>query len=282
MDDGDDKFLRKTSASAGPPDYAAVEQGELDGDVTLPNNELIRLRTRTGHQILMHNSEDLIYIGNARGTTWIELSSDGKIDIFAEDSVSIHTKNDLNFYADRDINMEAGRNINLKAAGNFQSEAGGNAVLIVGADNTIKIGGDRNETVGAGNSITTGDNYSIKTGSDNLFTAGGSTHINSGGDHLETATKIHMNGPTASTAGSATMPVPLSTFSNPTNLTTGVKSIMKRMPQHEPWPHHENLDPVNFKPAVTDREASGNIAVPAAWNMYSTNTDTFNKVKGAK
>ena len=72
----------------------------------------IRLRTRTGHQILMHNTEDLIYVGNAKGTAWIELSSNGKIDIYARDSISVHTENDLNFTADRDINFQAGREFN--------------------------------------------------------------------------------------------------------------------------------------------------------------------------
>lgn len=117
MDDGDPMLLRKTPASgekAGPPEYASVEKNE-SGDVTLPHNELTRWRTRTGHQILMHNTEDLIYIGNAKGSTWIELTGNGKIDIFANDSVSIHTSNDLNIKADRDIIMSAGRNISLKA-----------------------------------------------------------------------------------------------------------------------------------------------------------------------
>ena len=67
----------------------------------------------------MHNSEDLIYIGNARGTTWIEMTSDGKIDIHAQDSVSIMTDNDLNITAERDINFEAGRNINMKATARY-------------------------------------------------------------------------------------------------------------------------------------------------------------------
>ena len=118
MDDGDDKFLRKTTADKGPPVYASVEQGETDGNVTIPHNELFRIRTRTGHQILLHNSEDLIYIGNARGTTWIEMTSNGKIDIYANDSISVHTKNDINMTADRDINLTAGRNVNVNAGNN--------------------------------------------------------------------------------------------------------------------------------------------------------------------
>jgi hypothetical protein len=116
MDDGDDKFLRKTTASEGPPEYANAEAGETDGNPTLPQNELVRIKTRTGHQILLHNTEDLIYISNARGTAWIELTSDGKIDIHANDSISIHTEADLNFVAERDINLEAGRNVNVKAS----------------------------------------------------------------------------------------------------------------------------------------------------------------------
>lgn len=115
MDDGDATLLRKKPAAEGPPEYVNVEAGEKGGNVTIPHNEMVKIKTRTGHQILMHNSEDLIYIGNSKGTTWIELTSNGKIDIYAKDSISIHTENDLNITADRDINMEAGRNVCIKA-----------------------------------------------------------------------------------------------------------------------------------------------------------------------
>jgi hypothetical protein len=89
-------------------------------------DELVRLRTRTGHQILLHNSSDLIYICNSRGTAWLEFTSDGKIDIYAADSISIHSENDFNFRADRDINFEAGSNVNIVAAqGSMHFEASG-------------------------------------------------------------------------------------------------------------------------------------------------------------
>lgn len=138
MDDGDENFLRKTKASEGPPEYASVENDEKGGKVEIPHNELVRIRTRTGHQILLHNSEDLIYIGNARGTAWIELTSNGKIDIFSADSISIHTKNDLNITADRDINLTAGRHVNTKAAGHIWETSGGT--------NETKAGGNIVET----------------------------------------------------------------------------------------------------------------------------------------
>ena len=123
MDDGDDKLIRKVPADLGPPEYVNKEAGETGGDPTLPHNELVRFRTRSGHQILMHNTEDFIYIANARGTAWVELSSDGKIDVYANDSISIHSDNDLNFTADRDVNIEGGRNVNIRASSRYAAGA---------------------------------------------------------------------------------------------------------------------------------------------------------------
>jgi hypothetical protein len=239
MDDGDDKFIRKTPAGDGPPEYAQAEQGETDGDRKIPHNELIRLRTRTGHQILLHNSEDLIYIGNAKGTTWIELTSNGKIDIFADDSISIHTTNDLNIRADRDVNIEAGRNMNLKGLVKFHAE--GNLV----------------ETVAT---------------TDTKITSGGTSHINSKTTHLETAGKIYMN-----SSQKAVAALPLQTIQAPTELGASIESIMMRVPMHEPWPHHENLDPLNFTPPKTDRELATTIPLPDSWKKYSLINDTFDK-----
>lgn len=230
MDDGDDRYQRKKKPSEGGVEYADTENQEK-GDPNIPYNEYFRIRTRTGHQLLFHNSEDLIYIGNSRGTAWIELTSNGKIDIFSEDSISIHTETDLNIRADRDINLEAGRNVNIKAvAGNFHAEAG--------------------------------KEYKIYAAADGRLTAGLATSIVSGGAILQTAAQIHLNGP-------AGIPVvPLSTHDNIATssnekwdgknryaVKTPLKSIMKRVPMHEPWALHENQAPDLLTPDNTDREA---------------------------
>lgn len=221
MDDGDENFLRTKPASEGPPVYASVENGET-GNPGIPHNELVRIRTRTGHQILLHNSEDLIYIGNAKGTTWIELTSNGKVDIYANDSISLHTKTDLNVTADRDINMKAGRHVNIVAGGKFHAESG--------------------------------DVFEALSGADTKITTSGTTHINSGGNHLETASQIHMNGPTADTCSSGPSP--------------------KRVPQAEPWAGHENLNPSGQSPDVTDSSSS---AEPSNGKLSNT-PDTFKKI----
>jgi len=291
MDDGDDKWLRKTKASDGPPDYASVENDETDGDPTLLHNELFRIRTRTGHQILFHNTEDLIYITNSRGTSWIELTSDGKIDIYAQDSISVHTGNDLNLYADRDINIEAGRNFNLKVAERHQTEVGQDKITIVNGNVAIKIDGTHDEQITGATKITVEDTLDINATGITQLTSGAALNINTSGDtHIKAANtaidggNINLNSGTASgtpTATTATPPDPLSTFDNPTETDgTTITSIMLRIPTTEPYPHHENLDPTTFKPDQTDRESGSAIAVPNAWKTYSTATDTFTKNQG--
>lgn len=135
MDDGDDRYYRETKPTDGAPTYVKNPEGLKD----IPYNEHFRIRTRTGHQLLFHNSEDLIYIGNSRGTAWIEFTSDGKIDIYAEDSINIRTKQDFNFVADRDINIEAGRNFNLKVNGEMHTHVVKDHILIVDANQKIHI-----------------------------------------------------------------------------------------------------------------------------------------------
>lgn len=317
MDDGDDQYQRKTSASEGPVEYADILAGET-GEPDIPYGECFRLRTRTGHQILLHNSEDLIYISNARGTTWIELTSNGKIDIFAEDSVSIHTKNDFNVRADRDINLEAGRNVNIKATaeyldpeslynnkdifdtagnekGRVQIESVENFNLLIGRNGKIhvrndeqiqgnldiKVMGNMRISVQDKDAAPTHTNVKdetsilaeqpeaikglhIKSYENTRITTSKQTDIRSGGDHVETAANIHMNGPEAAQAEIADKIRPLQTHENP--ITDRAKewkdkyqagvvpSIMKRIPQHEPWLLHENQAPQQLIPEETDRE----------------------------
>ena len=305
MDDGDDKFERKTKASEGPPDYATVEDGEK-GDNKIPHNELIRIPTRTGHQILLHNSEDLIYIGNARGTSWIELTSDGKMDIYCEDSVSVHTKNDFNLYADRDINMEAGRNFNIKVKEEMHTHVLKDHVLIVDENQKIHIKMKRDETIEQelkqkvvgrvdvyhSNAFRhyAADYYDISVGGHLYMTSGGTNETRAGGNIIETAPNIHMNGPgaaQASVADEAELPKLLKTHSVPDQEGSELfQTIMRRVPIKEPWPHHENLDPMEFKPDKTDRDLEGRyednsefLLKPEYFKKYTTKLDTFAKNK---
>jgi predicted chitinase len=277
-----------------------------DGDVN-GQNELVRIRTRTGHQILLHNSQDLIYIGNSKGTTWLEMTSMGKIDIYAADSISIHTEADFNFRADRDINIEAGRNIHMRAGKNMETNIVGYNYLVVDGDQKISVRGSHNETIGASSNITVATGYDVEAGANINFSAEGAVslacegNINLGtaatlnlganGNVLVSGSNIHLNGPSAGApniATSAEPPPDLPLFSLPDKqvsygwsdgkfYNTGtIKTIMQRVPTHEPWPQHENVNPTKFSPAATDvtladRSAAGIPPNPASGTQEPAN-----------
>lgn len=248
MDDGDDKFIRKKPAGSAPPEYVAVGQGEKGGDPTIPHNELFRIRTRTGHQILLHNSEDLIYIGNARGTTWIELTSNGKIDIYAQDSVSLHTMTDLNVTADRDINFVAERNINMSATGYIKMTAKDEMAFLT--DKTLKM--------------SSLDSLSIKSGAKIKVGSGGSISLKGGSAIYGDSQVISWNKGKAESPDAATKAL-----------------LTDRIPLSEPWNGHENLDPTQFtEDKIAAKEKRTVLEDPAFFQQPTTLTDPFMKVKG--
>jgi len=235
-----------------------------DGDAN-GQNELVRIRTRTGHQILLHNSQDLVYIANSKGSAWLELTSNGKIDIYANDSVSIHTEHDFNFRADRDINLEAGRNINVRALGNMETNVAGHYFLIVDDNAKIAIKNDKEETVGQDCKLSVGQDMHLLVTNNTMLSTGKQFNISAGGQLRETASEIHMNGPAATSAEAAILPPQLSTYSLPNRASESgwasgnffkapdITSIMQRVPTHEPWDQHENVNPAKFSPPATDQ-----------------------------
>jgi len=113
-----------------------MDDGDGEG-----NNNLVRMRSGKGGQFLIHDTAELVYITNQSGNAWIEMTADGKIDIYAKDSISIHSEADFNFRADRDIHFEAGRNLNLRGLERTYIE--GNELRVLGKqDGIIDIRGN--------------------------------------------------------------------------------------------------------------------------------------------
>ena len=79
----------------------ALDDGDIEG-----NSNQIRLRTSTGHQLLLNDTEGVIYVGNSDGSCWVELSNEGTMDVYAQDSINFRSAN-INFHADENIKMHA-------------------------------------------------------------------------------------------------------------------------------------------------------------------------------
>ena len=243
-----------------------MDDGDTDG-----NNELVRIRTRTGHQILLHNTKDLIYIANSKGTAWLEFTSEGKIDIYAADSVSIHTEGDFNFRADRDFNLEAGRNFNILAettninankdlnivATNLSSKIAGNYDLSIDKNLNVIIKGDSNHKI-TGKVSLVSDN-SVAVSSKQTISLAGSQAI-----QIDSAlTQLYPGAATVkpNEIKQVEQPKGVNLFTCPfpskgKGASSGLVAAMQRVPTKEPWSQHEDNDPSMFKKENTDSSAT--------------------------
>lgn len=87
----------------------------------------VRLKTTTGKQILLDDTNERIYISTSKGNSWLEMDDDGRIYIYAAKDLSISTDGNMNLNADKSIyiaakehiNMNAGMSINVTSIGDF-------------------------------------------------------------------------------------------------------------------------------------------------------------------
>lgn len=162
----------------------------------------MKFRTTTGHQILLDDTNERIYISTAQGNNWVEMDQAGNIDIFSSNKVSIRAAQDINITSDKSIRMHAKEGIHMHS----DKEVRVNSVADLHIRSQQKM------------KIDAGSDINVKSGGELKLTSKGTTHINAGGNILETGSKIHLNGPAAASAESAEKAL----FTN-------------RVPAHEPW-----------------------------------------------
>lgn len=89
-----------------------MDDGASDG-----TDQLIRLRTGGGHQILMNDTEQVLYIASASGNHWMEFSNNGQINVYSIGGFNLRTGGVMNLHSDVSLNMSA-PNIKMTAVGN--------------------------------------------------------------------------------------------------------------------------------------------------------------------
>lgn len=199
-----------------------MDDGTIDG-----RDQLMRFRTADGHQIIMSDSGQTLFIIHANGQSWIELGKEGTIDMFSTNSVNIRTQGDLNLHADRDVNINAKRNFNF-----YAKDAN------IETDNNLSI------RAGATYAQYAVGKYTVKADGDLSLLAGGSGSLASGGTTYINGAKVNLNTGQTGT-NPATVPVipkvnhldtAFSTakgwmYPSPTALI----SVTSRTPTHQPW-----------------------------------------------
>ena len=207
-----------------------------DGDLTGRDN-LIRIRTAKGHQITMSDEADCLYIIAANGQTWIELGTEGTVDVYSTNSVNVRSQGEINLHADKNININAGENLNIRA-GNIQIESENTATLSSVSDLTFfsktKIG------------VLSDGSIALDCERGGWKCAAGLTMK---------ASRIDLNGgaaPESVTEPSAIVQYKLDDTKYSAELgwqiePASLDTIVQRAPTHEPYPYHNRGVPVEIE-----------------------------------
>ena len=196
-----------------------------DGDI-IGRDQLIRLRTSLGHQILMSDDGQMLSILHSNGQSYIELGKEGTVDVFSTNSVNIRTQGDLNLHADETLNLSA-KNVNINSSEN----------TYLNADKEFK------QRVGEDYSLYAIQDLKIKADAALAIEAIGQVGIKSDAEIFNEGTKIHLNDGAASLSPDVVEPIEV--IMHPDTLFDDTKgwaaalaklpSITSRAPAHMPW-----------------------------------------------
>ena len=197
-----------------------------DGDI-IGRDQLIRIRTATGHQIMMSDDGQCLNIMHSNGQSWIELGKEGTIDMYATNSINLRTQGDLNLHADNSININAMKGINIAATENIEV-------------NTEK---DMNFRIGANFNTYTIGKYMVKVNDAMTLASAGPAGFASDDVAYINGSKVNLNTGSAPAQPAEVTPIPL--VAQTDTLHDQVKgwaaapgklmTIVSRAPAHAPW-----------------------------------------------
>lgn len=139
-------------------------------------NEFIRIRTRSGTQILVNDTTGYIYMNTKEGNTWLELSDIG-IDLFTCGEFNLRVQNDINIHTDGNFNLHVKGSIGIHSENNISLRSEGNFDLL---SSSIAIESKKNINLKSGNEFLVGADGSIFLRSSNMIAASSDQiHLNS-------------------------------------------------------------------------------------------------------
>lgn len=233
----------------------------------------VKFRTSAGHQIIMDDTNERIYINTAKGNNWIEIDEDGSIDIFstekisatgkhinftAEETIRLYGKHGVHIKSDTEIRVQAGTHVDTIAGTNIDTQAGGhifetaigNVEVKAGADIRHGSGGN-NETKAGGSIRETADESINETsvGNNETYAEGkiretsvGNNETKSRSKIIEKALQIHNNG------GPAIVDVAAVEAVDATPAAPQPAFFTNRYPQHEPWARTSTANDATHQP----------------------------------
>ena len=229
-----------------------MDDGNQEG-----TSKLIRLRSAAGNQIMMNDDNGFIYIINASGTGWVEITPTGNIDVYGEGGINLATKGSVNIHAEKDINMHANENIKMVAKKGAKLE--GTNELRLHSKRLWLNGVDSIDQHSCGEIRLTGKS----------------------GVGVLTDASVMMKG-SCFKWNSGSVPAAEEVTPEVTQEISGYKTTAKRTPAHEPWTGHASETAIDQTPENTVTEATGNVVFPVppsiSNNIVAPNTPAANKI----
>ena len=202
-----------------------MDDGDLYG-----KDQLVRLRTASGHTLMMNDYAQTLLIIHANGQSYIELGREGTIDMYSTNSVNIRTEGDLNLHADRNININATGDLNMS----------GKNTKVEALQTLTQYAGDTFAGYSKGDyTVKTESNYATEASGDIGHKAKGTIFINGG----KKKPNVKINSGEISTTPKPVGQIGVSVLSdtlyddskgyNPAP--AKLSSIVNRAPAHMPW-----------------------------------------------
>lgn len=201
-------------------------------------SEMIRIRTKSGAQVLISETEGHIYMITRDGNAWMELNNDGHLDVYAGLNINLRAEANVNIHGDKDVNIEAGGNINMRSSG----EAG----IIMNADaGAISMNSATQAYISAVDDVNI-----LSSGANILLTADGIID----GQSTPAAPAI-----AAQLSQKMDTDVIINTDTDNVIENVNIDTIVDRLPHHEPWPDHAEV--VKGTRESVEEDASSLVAI---------------------
>lgn len=258
------EVVNDPNKSSDPQVYGLTTPGQhaLSFDDRAENCR-IRLRTTTGHQVLLDDTNERIYISTTKGNNWVEMDSCGNVDLFSSMRVSLHAAKDVNItagesirmsakdfhlrtsnetriFSHKDIHIRTNDNLRVNVTKDAKIEVHQNLDLTVTRDVKFKFDAKFDTLVASDIKLTSQKAIHTKANDTIYQTAGKNFEVNAAVNIVHTATKIYDNSGSASAK--------LADAAEAAILSDALAAYhTNRIPYREPWPR-----------VMTDKEISDN------------------------
>ena len=197
-----------------------MDDGAADG-----TDQLIRLRTTGGHQILMNDTAHVLYIASSTGDQWLEFSPNGSINVYAKNGLNFRTEGVLNLQGDKAVLINSGGAVQINGDKAVSIESTGSVGVTgitgvsVKSDTTLSLSavGKASLTADGMVSISSIASTSIFGGILKLNTGAPSPALPALPPKLKTLPDVSFNGTTWQYSPGA------------------LQTICTKAPAHEPW-----------------------------------------------